>query len=150
MPQHDSPAQASPEHTLLIEATHHDIDELGHVSNITYVRWIQDAAKSHSAAVGWDSEAYFRHGGVFVVRRHEIDYLAPALLGDRIELRTHVANFTAATSERKTRVVRAADGADLARAITTWVFVSTSTQRPCRIPAEIREAFLGGFYIAGG
>jgi acyl-CoA thioester hydrolase len=142
MPQHDPPTSASLEHTLLLDATPHDIDELGHVSNVTYVRWIQEAAKSHSTAVGWDAAAYLRHGGVFVVRRHEIDYLAPALVGDRIELRTHVANWTAATSERKTRVIRAADGADLARAITTWAFISTSTQRPCRIPAEIRDAFL--------
>ncbi len=131
----------SPEHVLAIEAVAADIDELGHVSNVTYVRWIQDVAKAHSAAAGWDADAYFRFGAVFVVRRHEIDYLVPALLGDRIELCTRVARFGAATCERHTRIVRARDGALLARAVTLWAFVSTSTQRPSRIPPEIRGAF---------
>jgi len=138
----ESPAPSPPEHVLAIEARPEDIDELGHVSNVTYVRWIQDVAKSHSAAVGWDADAYFRIGAVFVVRRHEIDYLVPALQGDRIELRTHVARFGAAASERRTRIVRARDGVELSRALTLWAFVSTSTQRPCRIPPEVREAFV--------
>jgi acyl-CoA thioester hydrolase len=134
-------APSPPEHVLAIEPSAADIDELGHVSNVTYVRWIQDVAKAHSAACGWDADAYVRFGAVFVVRRHEIDYLVPALQGDRIELRTHVARFGAATSERHTRIVRLRDGVELARAVTLWAFVSLRTQRPSRIPPEIRGAF---------
>ena len=59
-----------------------DIDVLGHASNIAFVRWIQDVAIAHSAAVGLDLEGYRRLGAVFVVVRHEIDYLRPALRGD--------------------------------------------------------------------
>ena len=61
-----------------------DIDILGHASNIAFVRWIQDATLAHSAAVGLGLEAYQRLGGVFVVVRHEIDYLRPALRGDAL------------------------------------------------------------------
>jgi acyl-CoA thioester hydrolase len=50
-----------------------DIDALGHASNIAFVRWIQDAAMAHSAAVGLDLVAYRRLGAVLVVVRHEID-----------------------------------------------------------------------------
>ena len=56
-----------------------DIDALGHASNIAFVRWIQDVAIAHSSAVGLGLEGYQRLGAVFVVVRHEIDYLRPAL-----------------------------------------------------------------------
>ena len=118
-----------------------DIDGLGHVSNISYVRWVQDVATQHSATVGLDLEAYERLGGVFVVRRHEIDYLVPALVDDRIELLTHVESWRGAASERKTRIVRQRDGVDLARAHTRWAYVSLANGRPTRIPAEIQRAF---------
>ena len=129
------------EYVFSVVASPDDIDELGHVSNVVYVRWVQDAAKAHSEAVGWDRAAYLRAGAVFVVRRHEIDYLAPVFAGDRIAAHTHVARFGAATSERKTRLVRESDGALVARAVTSWAFVAITTQRPTRIPHEIRDAF---------
>jgi acyl-CoA thioester hydrolase len=66
----------APRHRRELVAQPEDIDELGHVSNITYVRWIQLAATEHSAALGWDTAAYRRLGAVFVVKRHEIEYRA--------------------------------------------------------------------------
>lgn len=118
-----------------------DIDELGHVSNIVYVRWIPEIAKAHSRAVGWDHAAYLRAGAVFVVRRHELDYLGPVLEGDRLRLDTFVASWSAATSERRTTITREADEREVARAVTTWAFVSIATGRPTRIPAELIAAF---------
>ncbi|MDI1483532.1 acyl-CoA thioesterase [Polyangium sp. y55x31] len=142
-------AASSEEYVFPVVASPGDIDELGHVSNVVYVRWVQDAAKAHSEAVGWDRAAYQRAGAVFVVRRHEIDYLAPVFLDDRIEVRTHVAKFGAATCERKTRLVRVSDGVEVARAVTSWAFVAITTQRPTRIPQEIRDAFPAAVVRAG-
>ena len=48
-------------------------DENGHVSNVSYVRWIQDAARAHSEAVGLARERYLEFGGTFIVKRHEVD-----------------------------------------------------------------------------
>jgi signal transduction histidine kinase len=53
---------------LVMDVREDDIDELGHVSNIVYLRWIQDVALAHSTAVGLDVEAYRAMGGVFFVR----------------------------------------------------------------------------------
>lgn len=118
-----------------------DVDELLHVSNIVYVRWIQDVAKAHSAAVGWDHEAYIKLGGVFVVRRHEVEYLASAYAGEEIRLTTWIAGWSAATSERRTRIERVKDGRELARATTLWAFIAMDSGRPRRIPRELSEAF---------
>jgi acyl-CoA thioester hydrolase len=134
---------ASPRFEHEIVAAPSDIDELAHVSNIAYVRWIQEVAKAHSVAVGWDHAAYMALGAVFVVRRHEIEYLAPAYEGERVQLVTWIERWSAASSERRTRIVRVADGRELARAVTLWALVSTGSTRPRRIPEEIRAAFLG-------
>jgi acyl-CoA thioester hydrolase len=118
-----------------------DVDELGHANNISYVRWLQDAAVAHSAAVGLGYARYLELGGVFVVRRHEIDYLRPALRGDQLEVRTFVASVMAAKSERRYDIVRKADEVVVARAVTTWGFVDVTSGRPSRIPTEIYVAF---------
>ncbi len=133
----------SPEFRMEIVADAADIDELQHVSNIAYVRWIQDAAAAHSAAVGFAWPDYQRIGGMFVVRKHEIEYLVPALLGDRIELVTWVSELRGATSRRQTRVVRKHDQVELARASTLWAYVAADTGRPSRVPKEVQLAFLG-------
>jgi acyl-CoA thioester hydrolase len=118
------------------------IDELDHVSNVAYVAWIQEVAKAHSAAVGWDSPAYFALGAVFVVRRHEIDYLAPVRKDERVRISTWIQNWSAATSERHTRIVKADSGAEVVRAKTLWAMIDFSTGRPRRIPPEVRDAFM--------
>ncbi len=118
-----------------------DIDMLGHASNIVFVRWVQDAALAHSAAVGLDFEAYQRIGSVFVVVRHEIDYVRPAMRGDTIEARTWVSDVKAAKCLRSTELVRKADGQMLARGVTTWGFIEMATGRPKRIVESVRTAF---------
>jgi acyl-CoA thioester hydrolase len=118
-----------------------DIDALGHASNIAFVRWIQDVAIAHSTAVGLDLPAYQRMGAVFVVVRHEIDYVRPALRGDVIEARTWVSSVMAAKCLRSTELVRKTDGQLLAKGVTAWGFVELATGRPKRITEEVRMAF---------
>ena len=118
-----------------------DIDVLGHASNIAFVRWIQDVAVAHSSAVGLGLDAYQRLGAAFVVVRHEIDYLRPALRGEALEARTWISSVMAAKCLRETELVRKVDGAVLARGQTTWGYIEMATGRPRRIPDEVRAAF---------
>jgi acyl-CoA thioester hydrolase len=78
-------------------------------------------------------------GGVFVVRRHEVDYLGAALEGDALVVRTWITRTTRVSSIRAYEVLR--DTERLVRATTTWAFVSLDSGRPCRIPAAVRAAF---------
>ena len=128
--------------TLAVEVEDGHIDELGHASNIASVRWIQDVAVAHSATVGLDMEGYSQLGAVFVVRRHEIDYLRPVVRGDALELRTWIDSASAAKCQRATEIVRVGAGPlVVARAMTTWGFVELATGRPTRIPDSVRVAF---------
>jgi acyl-CoA thioester hydrolase len=118
-----------------------DIDVCGHASKIAFVSWIQDAAMAHSAAVGLDLDAYRRLGAVFVVVRHEIDYLRPALRADELEARTWISSVMAAKCLRATELVRKRDEQVVARGVTTWGFVAFETGRPKRISDDVRAAF---------
>jgi acyl-CoA thioester hydrolase len=128
--------------TLAIDVGEDDIDMLGHASNIAYLRWVQDVAVAHSSAVGLDLEGYSQLGAVFVVRRHEIDYLRPVVRGDRLELRTWIDSAAAAKCKRATEIVRV-NGPEIVvtRAMTTWGYVELATGRPTRIPDSVRVAF---------
>lgn len=117
-----------------------DIDALGHANNVVFVRWIQSAAVAHSAALGLGIETYRRIGAVFVVVRHEIDYVRPALLGDLLVAQTRVSSIMAAKCFRCTEIHRRSDGQLLAKGVTTWGFVELASGRPKRITPDVRMA----------
>ena len=94
-----------------------------------------------AVAVGFDLPTYKERGAVFVVLRHEIDYLRSALRGDHLAVRTWVSSASAATCRRETEIQRTADGTVMARGSTTWGFIDVVSGRPRRIPDDILEAF---------
>jgi acyl-CoA thioester hydrolase len=124
-----------------VEVLPADIDRLGHASNQVYLRWVLEAALAHSTALGLDEEAYLRMGQAWVVRRHELSYLKPAFAGDRLSVETRVASMGAASSIRRTRIVRPRDGAVLFESVTDWVYVELQRGRPARIPSTVRTRF---------
>ena len=117
------------------------IDELGHVSNLKYLAWMQDIAIQHSAERGWPVERYLENGAVWVVRSHFITYLRPAFAGETITLGTWVAELKQRSSSRRYLVRRASDQQALVEAETVWVYVDRQSGRPRRIPDELRASF---------
>jgi acyl-CoA thioester hydrolase len=122
-----------------VRVTVADIDNLGHASNLVYLRWVQEAALAHSTALGFPEAAYTSRGQAWVVRRHEIEYLRPALEGDVLRVETRVANMKVANSERRTEIFRAAEL--LCRAETDWVYIDLLRARPVRIPGDVKSVF---------
>ena len=115
-----------------------DIDEQNHVNNTVYLRWVQEVATAHWAAV---ASAEAQEGIGWVVLRHEIDYKAPAALGDKIVLRTWVGKATRLTFERFTEIRRSSEGQLLSRARTLWCPIDAQTTRPTRVAADVRAQF---------
>ncbi len=124
-------------HPFTVRAT--DIDELGHANNVVWVRWVNEAAIAHSRSVGLGPDIYFSLKVVWVVRRHDIEYLSPALEGEELYAVTWVATVRGATSLRRTLILR--DDRLLARAETTWALIDTETARPRRIPQEMMARY---------
>ena len=131
-------AASPPQHEMLVRVVAGDIDDMEHVNNTVYLRWVQDVATSHWRAVASaEAQAAF----VWVVLRHEIDYKAPALFGDEVLLRTWVGEASRLTFERHTRIMRPHDKQLLAQARTLWCPISSATGRPARMSAELRGQF---------
>ena len=123
---------------LSIQVQPGDIDQLDHVNNVVYLRWVQEAAIAHwtSAAPPEAQAALY-----WVVVRHEIDYRRPALAGDGIIARTWVGAAFQRDFERHTEILRARDRALLARARTLWCPMDRRTGRPASVGLEVRAAF---------
>lgn len=118
-----------------------DIDQNGHVNNVVYVQWLQDAAVAHATAVGC-AQATAADGAAWVVRSHHVEYLRPALRGDAVTVWTWIANLKRVRSLRRYRVVRDADGAVLARGETDWVYVDAGSGHPRAIPPQVFTGFV--------
>jgi acyl-CoA thioester hydrolase len=115
-----------------------DIDLMGHVNNVVYLRWVQEAATAHWTA-GATPEDQARV--LWVVVRHEIDYLRPARLGDTIAARTWVGPASRIRFERHVELLRASDRAVLARARSLWCPIDSQTMKPMVVSQEVRERF---------
>jgi acyl-CoA thioester hydrolase len=137
-----SPPDHAYAHRFSVAGT--DIDELGHANNVVWVRWVNEAAIMHSRSVGLGPEVYVALQVLWVVRRHDIEYLVPALEGEQLEALTWVATLRGATSLRRTVFRRAVGEQVLARAATTWALVDPKG-RPRRVPAEIMAKY--GFSV---
>lgn len=123
-------------HEIKIIVSSKDLDELNHVNNAVYLQYIQEAAMRHwYASVSEETSDAMR----WVARRHEIDYLKPAFLGDQLTVRTWVEAFTGVTSERHYEIVRKEE--ILVKARTIWVSLDAVTLRPKRFGNELTAAF---------
>lgn len=115
-----------------------DIDDMDHVNNVVYVRWVQDVAVAHWFA--YATPALQVEFG-WVATRHEIDYQSAAVAGDAITARTWVGTVDSRRFERLTEIVRTSDGRVLAKSRTLWCLVRRDTGRITRITPELRACF---------
>ncbi len=114
-----------------------DIDGLGHVNNVVYVKWIQEIAGEHWRLAA-DPEVASRIA--WVVSRHEIDYKRPAHLGDEVTVRTWVGSATPVRFERHVEIVDTEDRI-LVRSRTLWSPIDRSSRRLVRLDLSTHEPF---------
>lgn len=118
-----------------------DIDELGHVNNIVYLRYAQDIAIAH-----WRSRATpeMLAQYVWVVMRHEVDYRAQLTLGDEVEVRTFVDDAARGPAwARFVDIYKAGSDKPAAQLKSNWCLLDAQTRRIKRVPAELVARFLG-------
>ncbi len=115
-----------------------DIDALNHVNNVVYVQYIQDIAVAHWA---FAAPPELHSSIVWVVRRHEIDYLKPAVLGDDLRIITWAGKYTAVTWERLCEIYRVSDNQLLVKSKSVWVALNADTHKLRRIDDTILKIF---------
>ncbi len=115
-----------------------DIDLLGHVSNVVYLRWVQEAAIAHWFSLASDDD---KKNLLWVVVRHEIDYKRQAFENDEIIARTWVGGASDRAFERHTEILRKSDMKLLAQARTVWCPIDAGTRKPKKPSPEVYKRF---------
>ena len=119
---------------------HQSSNEVDHVNNIEYIRWIDKAAQLHCDATGWDRNKLLSHNIMWFVARHEIDYRAEATSQDTLLLSTWVEDVRRVKSWRSSVITRmGSDPTVVCTCRTLWVLVDLESRRPIAVPEQMAE-----------
>ena len=121
-----------------ITVSKNDLDELNHVNNVIYIHWVQEIAKNH-----WKSlvSKEIINNYYWVLLEHHIKYINPALLDDKIRLKTYIEKTEGLKSSRVVEIYNVHNNKLLVNSKTLWCLINATTNKPCRITNEIRNAF---------
>lgn len=109
-----------------------DIDDLNHVNNAVYVKWMDDVAYLHWQKL---TENYSLSEYIWVVSRHEIDYKGQAVLNDEITIKTWVGETSGIKSIRHIEFYK--EDKLLVKSKTIWVLLNAKTYKPTRITESV-------------
>ena len=123
--------------TLTITVSPEDIDTLHHVNNLVYVKWMDKIATTHWDFLTKDNPL---PQYIWVVMRHEIDYLKQATLGDEIVVKTWVGETKGITSVRFMEFYK--KDVLLVKAKTVWAMLHAETFKPTRIREDVLKVLL--------
>ncbi len=115
-----------------------DFDQLGHVNNVVYLRYVQEVAGAHWAAIATEEQI---SSSIWVVGRHEIDYRHSILPGQQILGLTWVYPPLGMRFERSVWLLSTNKQTVFAQAKTTWLLLNPKTKRPVMIPDEMLTLF---------
>ncbi len=123
---------------LSVEIPYGDIDGMGHVNNVAYLRYLEWARSKYWLAMRgsadfWDID--------FVVARCEIDYRSPAHMGEVLEIEVHVPRTGNSSFDFAYRVT-GADGRLVVEAKTTQVCYDWDTRAAKPLSPERRDEIL--------
>ncbi len=131
-------AAAADEHIFRLRVYYEDTDAGGVVYYANYLRFAERARTEMLRDRGIESSRLMAEEGVaFAVRRCAADYLRPARLDDRLEVRTRLKALGGASLDLEQRIVREADGAEAVRLDLTLACM-TLAGKAARIPATVR------------
>ena len=124
-------------HTFRVQEN--ELDELNHVNNVVYLRWVQDVAAAHWASVATEE---MKKKYLWVVLRHEIDYRNPAFLGDELVAQTWVSSCDGVRSVRNVKFYQSGNGKLVAETKTTWCLLDAQFMKPKRIEQDVVPIFM--------
>lgn len=123
-------------HQIVVKKS--DIDDMDHVNNVVYLRWVQEVAIAHWESVSGEA---LRQQYAWVVLRHEIDYYKPSFFGDTIIGYTWVGEHSGAKIIRYVSLYKEGSDKPLAETKTTWCLLDAKNKRPRRIEDEVAAIF---------
>jgi acyl-CoA thioester hydrolase len=127
--------------SISVRIYYEDTDVAGVVYYANYLRFLERARTEWLRAAGWDLNVLQREEeAVFVVRRVEADYLAPARLNDLITVTCEPEDVGRARIVIHQRVLRGDE--TLLEARVTAAYIGASDGRPKAMPSALRQSML--------
>lgn len=118
-----------------------DTDAGGVVYYANYLKFMERVRSEWLRSFGFEQDALRDEAGVvFVVRRVEIDYLAPARFNDQIDVAVSLHEAGRASFVVRQELMR--DSVCLAKAVVTLACVDAVHFKPVKIPAPILQALI--------
>ena len=114
-----------------------DIDQMGHVNNATYLKWVQEAVVDYWRSVA-PPDAVARQ--LWVALKHEITCLRPTFLQDVVVAEV-IAEKVGGARAMFTTVVRRGEEV-LSGIKSSWCCFGAVTHRPARLAREVVARFL--------
>jgi len=127
-------------HCHPIAVRNYEIDWQKIVHNGNYLLYFEVARVDYFRQVGMDLDQRTITGGTtIVVVRTELDHVAPATFGDRLDVRTRIISI--GTSSIRCEAVMTFAGTDtlVARNVCVMVWLEEGTGTPMRVPEYFRE-----------
>ena len=118
-----------------------EIDSAGYVNNPVFLTYAEDCGFQCVAAYKWSATRMLAEGCVIVARKHQIEYLQPALLNDEVEIATWVSDVRRVSALRHFTITRVSDGVELARIHTVGVWINIASGQPMRFPQQLLDDF---------
>jgi len=129
----------APTYEYPVSITPSDIDDMGHVNNAVYLRWVQEAVVDYWQNI---SPVDAQEELLWVALKHEITYRMPLFLDDKVEALVTATGTRGSRASFSTIFRR---GEDIAAEVrSSWCCVDAVTRRPRRITQDIARRFLPG------
>lgn len=123
---------------LPISVRTYDIDSAGHVSNIVYIRWLEDL-RLELFEKHFSLQSFVKENITLVLSSTNIEYKRSIRLFDPVMAQMWVESLTNATI--KLRAEFFVDGKVTTEASHTAVFVDLRTMKPRRVPEIVQKKF---------
>jgi tol-pal system-associated acyl-CoA thioesterase len=123
-----------------ITVYYYDTDAGGVVHNIAYLRHIEEARTRLAQYLGWSLKEMAQGTLAPVVRRTEIDYIAPARLGDVLDVHARLVSLAGARFDVGFEIFTSSDSnSPIVKCRQTLACVNLLTMRPARVPEAWRK-----------
>jgi len=129
-------------HLYSLTVRHYECDAHGWVHPAAILGYMQEAAFSGSASVGYSARRYEQIGMYWLAYETELNVLKRITYGDPLVIHTWVHDMRRVRSLRKYEIYR--DGDIVAYGSTDWVLLDVVKQYPMSIPPEIVVAYAQG------
>lgn len=126
-----------PASALSVRVYYEDTDFSGRVYHASYLRFLERGRTEWLRVRGFTHRDFSESSGiVFAVRSLQIDFLAPALIDDLLDVETRVSTLRGASIAFGQRILRRD-----AQLVTATVLVAAIRDgRPARLPASLRQS----------